>query len=154
MKRWIGFLAFALSSLTACQTVQGIKPIYPEVGNPNIPAKVDSLQPTFRWDPPSDVNASYDLIIYEVLNPGTFWQRASRRPGRMVYYRQAIKDTSHTVEETLKPNTEYYWSIRLRQGDKVSPWSTYDHAMFVPVPFGFIHERGTSLLFLFKTPDK
>jgi hypothetical protein len=121
------------------------------------PAVIDSTRPTLRWQPSSEPSAGYDLIIYEViLKSYGFWGpsptgfREERTPGRVVYFRQGLKEPIHTVEEALKPSTEYYWSVRVRQGEKVSPWSTYDYQLDT----GMMTAKWTNLLFLFKTPDK
>lgn len=144
MKRWMWVLVIGLLGLTACVTLRGVTPIYPEAGSPGFPAVVDSLQPTFRWEPSSEADANYDLIIYEKTSP---------TQGRRVYYRESIKKPEHKAEEPLKPSTEYFWSIRVRRGEKVGDWSRRDSAVVVPLPFVFISSAGSSL-FIFKTPDK
>ncbi len=61
--KWI--LIMCLSILVGCTTFKGLKPVYPEVGHPNFPKKVDSLQPTFRWQPSPEPEVIYDMIVYE-----------------------------------------------------------------------------------------
>jgi hypothetical protein len=99
--------------------------------------QVDSLQPTLKWEAVPNVE-SYDVIIYrgvpkdrpDVTYSGiekledkrTGWFVA----GKEVYYREAIRDTSHRVEEPLQTNAVFVWSVRTRTGTNVSDWSTYD----------------------------
>ena len=99
--------------------------------------QVDGLQPTLKWEAVPNVE-SYDLIIYrgvpkdqpDVTYAGiekledkrTGWFVA----GKEVYYREAIRDTSHRVEEPLQTNAVYVWSVRTRTGTNVTDWSTYD----------------------------
>ncbi len=152
MKRLSCALLLAVLGLSGCTTFHGLTPIHPETGHPMYPAVVDSTRPTLRWQPASEPDLSYDLIIYEVIVKRYPWwsfggpggRRETRTPGRVVYYRQGLKDSVHTVDEPLNAGTEYYWSVRVRRGEKVSRWSTYDYT----------DGRWTNLLFLFKTPDK
>ncbi len=72
----INFLVVIVVSLIliACTSFHGIKPIYPAVGNPNYPTQVDSLQPTFRWEPSPEPDATYDFIIYEGIKVESVWK--------------------------------------------------------------------------------
>lgn len=128
-------------------TVSGFRPVYPEsthsFGNPAPDildwTKVDSLQPTLRWqpfpgehqrfpggqvtpfvelDPASVRDVSYDLRI---------WTVRKRTPGDLAYEVDGLKEPSHKLERPLKPDTEYYWSVRaqfnLDGQRRVSEWS-------------------------------
>jgi hypothetical protein len=140
-------LAFVMSS---CTSFRGVKPLYPEPGNPGLPSKVDSLQPTFRWEPSSDAGVTYDFIVYECLKVSNWLKGTKRSVGREIYYRQGLNSTEHKIEEPLKPDSEYFWSIRTRQGEKVSSWSLYDYTLFL----GMGYTKATNQPFLFKTPDQ
>jgi hypothetical protein len=131
--------------VTACSTPQGITPIQPELGHYS-PTVVESLNPTFRWKPVSDLETLYDFAIFEI--------RSSGQPGKSVYYRQGLKQPEHKLEESLKPNMDYFWSVRTRQGTDLGEWATYDHKLLVPIPFGFYYQGQGHLLFPFKTPEK
>lgn len=139
--------------LPACVTPYGtseIRPLYPRVGNPNFPAKTDSLQPTLKWQPQPAPGTSYDLIIYEGVKTTSFWKGTKRSIGRKVYYREGIKSSEHRVEEPLKPEMEYYWSVRERRDGAVSEWAKYNYLLFL----GTAYVHGTALPFLFKTPKE
>lgn len=151
MKKHFGIFLFLLAFVMAsCTSFRGVKPLYPEPGHPASPPKVESLQPTFRWEPSSDSGVSYDFIIYECLKVSDFWKGTSRSVGREIYYRQGLNSTEHKIEETLKPDSEYYWSIRTRQGETVSPWALYNYTLFL----GTAYTKATNQPFLFKTPDR
>jgi hypothetical protein len=137
-------LIFTLSllGLTACTTFYGVTPIYPKIGNPRSPEVADSIQPTFRWKPSPEPNVSYDLIIYE----------GGLIPGKEVYYRQGINAAEHKVEDPLRANTGYCWSVRVRRAEKVSDWSRYRYQIFIPMCFITVHDRIDNALFNFKTP--
>lgn len=140
-----GLLFAFLIIASACSTHRGIKPIEPEVGHYS-PTIVASLTPTFRWEPSTDADARYDFAVFEVLDSG--------QASESIYYREALTKPEHTLEDRLKPGTNYYWSVRSRRGATVGEWATYDHKLFVPIPFGFYYHGKSSLLFPFKTPDK
>jgi hypothetical protein len=155
MKRWIFILTFSLLILTACSnTFHGVTVISPKVGDPRDPTKVKSLQPTLQWKASSQAEVTYDVIIYEGIVIGSTFDKyrgqLKRAVGKMIYYREGIKETEHRVEEPLKPDYEYYWSVRIRQGDQTSEWSRYDFFFFAGV--GYV--QGDNLTFSFKTPDK
>lgn len=98
---------------------------------------VDSLQPTLRWEAVAGVD-SYDVTIYtgvpkdpaQVTLTGKEKLEKKRTgwfvKGVEVYYREAIRNSSHRVEEPLQPDTAYVWSVRTRTGTNASPWATYD----------------------------
>ena len=153
MKRLAWVLILGLLGLTACTTFHGVKPIYPGVGNPNYdPPTVDSLQPILRWKPSPVPDVSYDLIIYECVKAGSFgsWEGIQRTMGKVAYYREGIPEPEHKVEESLKADREYYWSVRVRQGEKVSAWSVYDYDLFLVTAYMFAKNQ----FFRFKTPEK
>jgi hypothetical protein len=107
---------------------------------------VDSLQPTLRWQPfpgehdypvatfrigpvgevkpfvPVDTaivrDITYDLRIWDVLD---------EKPVGLAYEVERLPDPSHKLTRPLKPDTEYYWSVRARfvlnGQQRVSDWS-------------------------------
>ena len=139
----------ALSLLAGCTSFAGVKPLFPEVGNPNFPAAIDTLRPTFEWQAVAGAQ-SYDLIVYEGIKEESFWEGTKRAVGREVYYREALPTTRHTIEQDLAPGTEYYWSVRVRKGGEVSEWSVYDYTLFL----GTAYMHAGNRFFVFHTPDK
>ena len=147
LSRWIlaGLLALAACSTA---TIHGVTPISPKPGISgwtHRPTTVESLQPTFRWEPADERDARYDLIIYE--SPGFF-----TAVGKEVYYREGFQEPEHTVEVSLQANREYYWSVRVRRGQEVSEWSRFDYT-FVPGGCSMRQEEEYPF-FLFRTPSK
>jgi hypothetical protein len=137
--------------LLGCSTsFHEIKPIYPVVADPYRQKGVDSLQPTFRWEPLPELDVTYDLIIYKGIRvKSEWWQGAIWSEEREVYYRQALKEPEHKIEVPLKPDTVYYWTIRARRGETVSEWASYDYVSCGPY-VGCIRRNNNH--FIFKTP--
>jgi len=145
MKSWIYSLTIGLLGLSACSSFSVLKPIYPE---PMItPVVVDSVQPTIRWKPASESNVTYDVIIYDVITAKP--PAEPRAMGKVVYYREGIKESQHKIEDPLNPNTEYFWSVRFRSGEKVSAWSTFSYSVY----FGGVSASGKNVPFMLKTPE-
>jgi hypothetical protein len=111
------------------------------------PVEVDDVQPTLRWKPASESNVTYDVIIYDVTTAKP--PAKPRAMGKVVYYREGIKESQHKIEDPLNSNTEYFWSVRFRSGEKVSPWSTWSYSFYLAGQS--IEERNVP--FMFKTPE-
>ena len=97
MKRWRLILSLILMALVGCATPHVITPIYPQVGNPNIPAVVDSLQPTLKWQPADGGDVTYDLVIYEIIKTSSILEGTKKALGREVYYRKGLAGTEHRL---------------------------------------------------------
>ena len=147
----IAIAAFGcLLILSSCSTTfPSLKPENPRVGDPRFPKTAESIQPTFKWAPSYEPDVKYDLIVYECVETFGKWGGIFRVPGKEVYLRKAIGSTEHRIEEPLKPGMKYYWSVRLRKGDTVGPWSRYDYFLFLGV--GLV--QANNQLFLFQTPE-
>jgi hypothetical protein len=143
MKPHAGLLFAFLIITAACSTHRGIKPIEPEVGHYS-PTVVANLTPTFRWEPLTEPDSKYDFAVFEVLESG--------QASEAIYYREGLTTAEHTLQESLKPGTNYYWSVRSRRGATAGEWTTYDHTLFVPIPFGFIIKARAAYSFLSKHP--
>lgn len=119
--------------------VYGLRPTHPE---PRLAAplesshfraafvRVDSRQPTLRWEPfpdevdrkaglPSHVSqVSYDLKILRA---------ELGHPSRVIYERVGLPVPSHRVEEPLERSARYFWTVRARfelnGATRVTPWS-------------------------------
>lgn len=143
MKRTALLACLLAAGLASCSTHQGLTPIQPAVGHYK-PTVVESLSPHLKWHPAADSASRYDLVIFETT--------ASGKPGQSIYYREGLETAEHKIEQALKPDTNYYWTVRPRTGATVGDWSTYDHKLLVPIPFGFYYSGQESLMFPFKTP--
>lgn len=120
----------------------GLAPISPATRGPPPPddtffswVTVDELQPTFRWQSfpretdvrllPEEMgrvkNVTYDLIIARERNLA---------PAEVVYRREGLPDSVHTIETPLIFTTRYFWTVRARfeldGRQRVTEWgSTY-----------------------------
>lgn len=135
--------------LAGCTSFHEIKPLSPEVGNPNFPKQAETLQPTFKWEAPQGKGITYDLIVFEGIKIESFWKGVKRSIGKEIYYREGLPQTEHKIEKPLEPGREYYWTVRTRQGEKVSEWAKYDYTLFL----GTAYMRAGNQPFIFKTPE-
>lgn len=136
--------------LSSCSTTfRALKPENPPVGDPRFVRTAESIQPTFKWSPSTEPDVRYDLIVYECVETFGKWGGIYRVPGKEIYLRENIQSTEHRIEEALKPGKKYYWSVRIRKGDKIGPWSRYDYFLFLGL--GIV--QANNQLFLFQTPE-
>ncbi len=137
--RWVlaGLLALQACSVFHSTTIHGVTPIYPEVSSRTV-IKVDSLQPTFRWEAVTKPDVRYDFIIYERRPISALTWMPLRvgiqahtfaAIGREVYYREGLEKPEHRVDVPLRPTMRYFWSVRVRRGEDVSEWSRFDARM-------------------------
>ena len=126
---------------------EGVKPIKPEVTIKG-QTKLDNLLPTFEWSPSSVDNISYDLVVYEAVSFSRSGIDIQYKPGRLVLYKEDIRESKYELKDPLKPGSRYFWSIRLRLNDDVSTWSKY--AFFQTIIL--VTEGGRNNWFSFETP--
>ncbi|MEJ2361124.1 MAG: hypothetical protein P8Z75_06820 [Gammaproteobacteria bacterium] len=133
---------------------KGVTPVTPAGKVTNYP-ETDSLTPTFSWKPVTGKGVSYDLIIFEAATyrypGGSGLSPEQTMKGRMVLYKENIRNASYKLQTALKPKTRYFWSVRFRDQahNLVSGWSTYSHITFIP----FIYmSSGYGAWFTFRTP--
>ena len=123
MNRYRCLIPVIFMCLTSCvfpmaDGTFGQAPIYPKLPHLILGSRtVESLRPTFRWEPSRETNATYDVVVYEMLD--------SWVPGKEVYYREGIVLAEHQMQKPLQPNSAYYWSVRVRRGEDVSGWSRF-----------------------------
>lgn len=114
----------------------GLKPVEPAQSDAMLrfwvgaesPVNVDGLQPTFRWQNSSAAGVTYDFIIYQAvkrqtakgLNLGQYAEH-----GKVVYSRERLNSSEHKIETPLKAGNDYLWTVRTREGDKMSEWASY-----------------------------
>lgn len=129
---------------------RGVEVVSPAQHEDTFPA-VASLTPTLAWHPSSNRAVTYDIVIYDAIAYGT-WPRTRYLQGRIVATSSGLTEPSFTPPEQLAPGRKYFWSVRLRQGDAVSTWSTMG---FHKVGFFIVAivSKGTSgSPFRFETP--
>lgn len=125
----------------------GVTPISPDVSQSGFPT-LDTLRPEFRWKGCARKDISYDLILYEAAAYAYGGQGVpSYMRGRVVAYEEDLKKPRWQPETPLKPDTRYIWSVRLREGETVSGWSTQSHSTFLLVYMSWGHGQW----FQFKT---
>lgn len=164
--------AFVAAGCAFEPSISGFRPIYPPLSASvfNSPSniydalnwpKVDSLEPTLRWqpfpgehqlplplgdgkvnpfvaaDPASVHDVRYDLRIWTVLD---------KAPGELAYEIEGLTEPFHKLERPLKPSTKYYWSVRARFSldgqPRVSEWSLTQFPC--PPGYGFECARGVA----------
>jgi len=108
--------------------------------------KVDSLQPTFRWEPFPGTHQAYAwagigpfvVVDKESVRDVTYdlkiWTVASGVPAELAYEREGLTEPSHHLERPLKPDTKYYWSVRARFSLDGKPRATEWSLSSIPCP--------------------
>lgn len=92
--------------------------------------RIDSLQPTLRWEAFSGTNVTYDLNI---------WRAGRLAPEAVVYSRAGIPQPSHELEHPLDPSTLYYWSVRTHFTEngkpRIADWSrrSVKHTLLIKI---------------------
>jgi len=124
-----------------------LKPVDPPVTYTLAPETVNSLAPTFKWSPYTEPGTTYDFVI---CNVGASGGRNLWRQGNIVYYKEALNGTEHTIEYSLTPDTIYLWSVRVRVNGKVLPWSTTSFSATAAI--GGASSVGRGWFFSFRTP--
>ena len=156
MNRYWCLIPVIFMSLTSCafptqDRIIGRAPIYPKLPHFVVGSRtVESLSPTFRWEPSQEANATYDVVVYEMLDG---WV-----PGKEVYYREGIVLAEHQMEKPLQPNRPYYWSVRDRRGEHISGWSRFYSgvcylAFAFIIPFVECHTTDYPF-YIFETPKE
>ena len=182
-------LAMVSLALAGCGAapVSGFAPVYPKLtfspGPPSAPmdtldwTKVDSLQPTLRWEPFPGTHQAFlgaeikpfIVMDHDSVSDVTYelriWTIENRVPADLVYERQWLTEPFHQLEQPLKPDTKYYWSVRARftvNGQpRVTEWSLSQ--IPCPPPYGLECARGVARRtgkipalnhYRFKTPPK
>jgi hypothetical protein len=135
-------------ALAGCTTSHGLKPISPEISS-----ETASLRPIFKWEASSNPTAKYDFAIFDIIEKRSAQvglAHVLKVPGETVYYRQGLEKNEHVLEADLKAGKEYLWSVRVRDGQKVERWSTYDSSVF----YGVGYSNRKNQFFLFKVLEK
>jgi len=109
-----------------------ISPIYPPMNYSFYDRyqTINTLKPQLKWKDVKKANQTYDLCIWETSYKSVedIKQKAVEKSaswGRPVYTTNNIADNFHQVTLQLKPDTYYNWSVRIRDGEKFSPWSSF-----------------------------
>ena len=125
----------------------GVTPVSPECKKTGFPT-TPGLHPTFSWQASSRDEVTYDLVLYEAASYsiGGAMKDSYMRGHRVAYVEDL--DTPHWTPETaLRPDTRYFWSVRMRDGETVSGWSTQSHFTFALIAWS----SGSGNWFQFRT---
>ncbi|HVW53935.1 MAG TPA: hypothetical protein VHC91_26605 [Trinickia sp.] len=136
----------ARSGLKCSSSLHGVEPLTQgsAIGHP----PVASLTPLLEWKPSSRADISYDVAVYESISLTAAGFGAARTQGPVVAYAQGLREPRYQIEKPLDPGKKYDWSVRIRDGNTVSNWSTGSYGVFFVV--GYI--SGWGQWFGFSTP--
>ena len=125
--------------------IVGLRPEYPPVRVETFSlycalVEVDSLQPTFRWQPfefPRNIPSNQSETDFENIENVTYeiriWKTTAGRSGKLVYSRKGLTVPYHRIQAPLAHRTEYLWSIRaqflLDGRPRVTEWSMAGHTL-------------------------
>lgn len=137
------------SGLTCDKNLQGVEPVQP-TGTATSFAAVTSLTPLLTWKPSSKEGMTYDVAVYESLSLAGDVPGAQRIRGARVAYSESLREPRFQISTPLAPNTKYEWSVRLREGENVSTWSTTSYFAFFVVGWA----SGSGQWFGLTTPAK
>lgn len=129
------------------RTYQGVAALLPEGTNEGSETTA-GLTPQFEWKPSKMLGISYDVAIYESesLNLlGTIKER-----GKLAAYAEGLREAKFQLDKPLEPGKKYLWSVRLRQDETVSTWTTTSYFAF----FIIGSARGSGQWYGFTTPDR
>jgi hypothetical protein len=148
-KRVAGICNEAIWGIKCDQNIRGVEPVAPEGAAQGFPV-VGSLAPALEWKAAPKPGTTYDVVVYESLS-FMFGMTGSVRGlrGERVAYAEGLREPRF-APPNLKPGTKYEWSVRLREGDSVSTWSTTNYSLFLVVAARSASGQG----FGFATPDK
>ncbi|WP_319524534.1 hypothetical protein [uncultured Desulfosarcina sp.] len=121
---WLIVAGLLAAAATGCgkSALIGLVPEYPVVRKQWYSlvtefVEVDSLTPTFRWQPldiarivplhPME-RVQVDHVRYEIR----IWQTVIKSTGKLVYVQDRLDATEHRITRPLSPGTRYYWSVR------------------------------------------
>jgi len=110
-------------------------------------ASVDSLRPALTWQPSSESDVTYDVAIWKAVEYRRGLLSGYVR-GDLVVYAEDLKDPRFDVSPALEAKTRYFWSVRLRRGQRVTTWSTANRFAFLIV----LATSGRGEFFAFQTP--
>jgi hypothetical protein len=126
---------------------QGVRPVKPE-GTERTYVLVSDRTPTLEWKPSTKPGTTYDVAIYESLEfTYSLWGAVRGLQGSLVAYAEALPEPRY-VPPALDSGKRYLWSVRLRDAETVSTWSTTSYSFFIVIAA----RRASGQYFGFETP--
>ncbi|HET7671438.1 MAG TPA: hypothetical protein VFK84_13600 [Burkholderiales bacterium] len=136
--------------LACSDTHQGVEIVAPVGPGMTFPS-TESLTPVLEWKPSPRKDVTYDVVVYESLTFAYgFGDQVNRLLGGRVAYAEGLTEPRFVPPTALQPGKKYEWSVRLRDGDTVSSWSTTSFSLNLLVA----GRRESGRLFAFETPEK
>jgi hypothetical protein len=135
--------------------IGGLSPIYPGMnyGYMSRYRTINTLSPELKWKDEKKPDQAYDIGIWET--PYRSIDDVKRKAaqidsswGIFVYETNSIPTNYFQLPMSLKPNTYYNWSVRLRKDDKVGRWSSFSQE----IVYGELQIVHDNTPFGFKTP--
>ena len=115
----------------ACSGIRrGVSPLQPDDTAWNY-SPTRTLNPQLAWERVSRSDLAYDVAIYESLTFSYGLSTVRELRGALVAYAEGLREPRWTPP-SLQPGRQYQWSVRLRDGDTVSSWSTSGTAFVLP----------------------
>jgi hypothetical protein len=137
--------------VTCSDNNQGLQPVQPDDSGQSFPV-TESLTPLLEWKPATRPGVTYDVAIYESVSfeYGAGTGKVSRMLGSQAAYAEALTETRYRPATPLAPGKKYEWSVRLREGDTVSSWSSTSYSLNLIIA----GRRASGQYFSFETPAK
>lgn len=130
---------------------RGVEPLAPAGTAHSFPV-VTTLPPLLEWKPSGKPGVTYDVAVYDSHATFPLQQLSAvnlQVRGAIVAYAEGLAEPRFAPAGLVR-NRNYEWSVRLREGDTVSTWSTTSRFTFVIVAAS----RGSGQFFGFATaPD-
>lgn len=142
-------LALSLAGCAARTVTVGLRPEYPKSYKrvwPGWPVaiteiiftKIDTIEPTFRWDSfprkkdlESEKPELHDELgrITDVTYDLKIFRAENDYPAELIYSKQGLTEPFHRIEKPLESCTKYFWSVRARfkldSKTRVTGWSVW-----------------------------
>jgi hypothetical protein len=107
---------------------RGVRPLQPNGFAWTFPP-VESVTPLLEWTRSSRARVTYDVAVYEYIYVGG---PGGGLRGPVLAYAEGLEEPRYTPP-ALQRGERYEWSVRLRDGDTVSTWSTTSQSAVFPV---------------------
>jgi hypothetical protein len=111
--------------------------------------------PRLVWEGVGADRFTYDLVVYESAEWTDTGIDPQYVPGRIALYKENFTEPSLRLGglvSTLQRDSRYFWTVRLRKGDRVSTWSTHGHFFLYPNSVFLSLASAHNQLFTFSTP--